>query len=82
MYIHWGRSGQEVSVNEILKESEMKKLAGIIALLAMIMAAMTGVASAEKVLKIGVSKDPTNLNPILMQGFTLSLWQQVFLILW
>lgn len=46
----------------------MKKLAGIIALLAMIMAAMTGVASAEKVLKIGVSKDPTNLNPILMQG--------------
>ena len=46
----------------------MKKLAGIIALLAVIMAAMTGVASAEKVLKIGVSKDPTNLNPILMQG--------------
>ena len=46
----------------------MKKLTGILALLVMLFGVMSGVACAEKVLKIGVAKDPTNLNPILMQG--------------
>lgn len=46
----------------------MKKLVVFLATLLLAATMLASVASAEKVLKIGIAKEPANLNPVLLQG--------------
>ncbi|SHI96287.1 peptide/nickel transport system substrate-binding protein [Malonomonas rubra DSM 5091] len=46
----------------------MKKIFAVLATMLLVTSLFVGNAAAEKVLKVGISKEPANLNPVLIHG--------------